>query len=131
MFTNPHYHTRAHTYTHTRTHTRTHKHKHTHTQPAVENPALLDYNPLELARQFTLLHFELFTSIKPREYVQFSKSNSWAMHNEEQEEEDPANVKNSPHIVGVMYRFTDVSSEWCLPVLSVVCMLLCGLRTYV
>ncbi len=71
---------------------------------------LLDLNPLEVARQFTLMDFELFSTIKPLEYLYFTKPSSWSMTFEEQEDEDPANVKNAPHIVATIYRFSDVSS---------------------
>ena len=38
--------------------------------PNVENPTLLDYSPEELARQFTLIDYELLTSIKvPPNYL--------------------------------------------------------------
>jgi len=79
--------------------------------PTVENPALLDYSPVELARQLTLMDFELFTAIKSLEYLYLSKGSNWSMLSEVQEEEDPNNIKNSPHIVAVIYRFTDLR-DW-------------------
>lgn len=79
--------------------------------PTAENPTLLDYSPVELARQLTLMDFELFTAIKPLEYLYLSKGSNWSMLSEVQEEEDPNNIKNSPHIVAVIYRFTDLR-DW-------------------
>lgn len=67
----------------------------------------MDYNPEELARQFTLLDFDYLNAIKPLEYLNLHKSLA-SFFQEEQQEEDPETVKESPHIVAVNYRFTDV-----------------------
>jgi hypothetical protein len=76
--------------------------------PTVESPTLLDYSPEEIARQMTLIDYDLFTSIKPLEYLYLNKPSSWVMNAEETLEEEPENLKNSPHVVAVIYRFTDV-----------------------
>eukprot|EP01114_Cavostelium_apophysatum_P003195 TRINITY_DN1296_c0_g1_i3.p1 TRINITY_DN1296_c0_g1~~TRINITY_DN1296_c0_g1_i3.p1 ORF type:complete len:979 (+),score=384.94 TRINITY_DN1296_c0_g1_i3:893-3829(+) len=78
--------------------------------PAVPNPGLLDYSPEELARQFTLMDFDMINQIKPNEYLHLNKSSA-SYFSEEQQEEDPETVRMSPHIVAVMYRFTDVR-DW-------------------
>jgi len=78
--------------------------------PTVANPTLLDFSAEELARQFTLIDFEYMTAIKGVEFLHLNKSSA-SFFEEEQQEEDPETVKNSPHIVAVMYRFTDIR-DW-------------------
>jgi son of sevenless-like protein len=76
--------------------------------PTASNPTLLDFNPEEIARQLTLIDYDLYTSIKPIEYLYFNKPSSWALATETQQEDDQDNLKNASHIVAVIYRFTDV-----------------------
>jgi len=78
--------------------------------PTNPDPGLLDYSPEELARQFTLMDFDYLNGIKPLEYLHLHKSLA-SFFQEEQQEEDPETVKESPHIVAVNYRYTDVR-DW-------------------
>lgn len=77
--------------------------------PTGDSPSLLEMNPLEIARQMVLLDFELLSQVKPLEYLYYSKPSKWSMLDESQDDEDPQNIKTSPHVVAVIYRFSDVS----------------------
>lgn len=74
-------------------------------------PTVLDFHPEELARQFSLMKFEMFVAIKPLEILNFNKPSSWRMELEEEEEPGTENSTNAPRLVNFIYHFTDVR-DW-------------------
>lgn len=74
-------------------------------------PGLLDLAPEEVARQFTLMDYNLFINIKQLEYLYYQKAPEWSMSTEEQKEENTNNLQLSPHVIAVIYRFSDVR-DW-------------------
>lgn len=59
---------------------------------------LLDYHPLDIARQLSIIEFELFRNISMREF----SNNSWSQNN-------PKRLENAPNIVKIIEISNDVS----------------------